>query len=147
MMPSQRGYEFIANEEGCVLHPYPCAAGKPTIGFGSRFYEDGRAVKLTDPPIKRDRAYKLMILTATRMSTRLSSAIHVPISQNQFDAILSLVYNAGAIIYTSTLIKKLNAGNYAGAAAEFPRWCHVNGKIDPGLVSRRARERALFLTK
>jgi lysozyme len=57
------------------------------------------------------------------------------------------VYNVGAIIYKSTLIRKLNSGNYAGAANEFSKWTHVNGKVDPGLVSRRARERALFMTE
>lgn len=147
MQPSKNGYDWIAREEGCVLHPYHCSAGKATIGYGSRYYEDGRAVTLGDPAITKERAYKLMTLTANRMAARLSSAIRVPVSQNQFDAILSLVYNAGAVIYTSTLIKKLNAGLYSVAANEFPKWCHVKGKVDPGLVSRRARERALFLTK
>jgi lysozyme len=147
MIPSQNGYGLIAREEGCVLHPYQCSAGKATIGYGSRFYEDGTPVTMHDATITKERAYKLMMLTANRFATRLSSFIRVPVTQNQFDAILSLVYNAGAIIYKSTLIRKLNSGNYAGAANEFSKWTHVNGKVDPGLVSRRARERALFMTE
>jgi len=73
--------------------------------------------------------------------------IAMPLSQRQFDALVSFVFNLGpGALANSTLRRKLNAGDYWGAAAEFPRWVHdATGAVAPGLVTRRARERALFL--
>jgi lysozyme len=84
--------------------------------------------------------------------------VTVTLTQDQFDALCSIVYNVGpgakgrkdGIItlangQPSTLLRKLNGGDYAGAADEFPRWCHGAGGVLGGLVTRRARERALFL--
>jgi lysozyme len=72
--------------------------------------------------------------------------VHVPLTQNQFDALVSFVFNLGVGNFrTSTLLKKLNAGDNDGAAQEFGRWIHAGGKALPGLVRRREAERALFL--
>lgn len=70
----------------------------------------------------------------------------VPLAQNQFDALVSLVFNIGAHNFDgSTLLRKLNAGDYAGAADQFTVWNKQAGRVLPGLVMRRAEERALFL--
>lgn len=73
--------------------------------------------------------------------------VTVPLSQSQFDALVSFTYNCGGEnLAHSTLLRLLNAGDYAGAAAQFPRWNKDNGKVLPGLVIRREKERHLFLT-
>lgn len=73
--------------------------------------------------------------------------IGTPLSQEQFDALVSLVFNIGYENFLgSTMHSKLVALDYYGAAAEFPKWCHAGGEVEPGLVKRRAQEQALFMT-
>jgi lysozyme len=75
----------------------------------------------------------------------VSRWVSVPLTQNQFDALASFAFNlGGSSLRISTLLRKLNARDYAGAAAEFDRWTHGGGKILNGLVARRAAERELF---
>jgi lysozyme len=77
----------------------------------------------------------------------VSNSVKVPLNQNQFDALVSFAYNVGSGgLKGSTLLKKLNQGDYAGAAGEFPRWNKGGGKVLPGLVRRRAAEMHLFLS-
>ena len=72
----------------------------------------------------------------------------MPLSQSQFDALVSLVFNIGGGAFRkSTLLQKLNAGDYAGASNEFMRWIKAKGRVLGGLVTRRAAERALFLSE
>jgi lysozyme len=72
--------------------------------------------------------------------------VKVPLTQNQFDALVNLTYNIGENAFRkSTLLRKLNAGDYAGAAEQFMRWVYDNGKEVDGLKNRRRREKALFL--
>lgn len=76
----------------------------------------------------------------------VNRAVTVPLTQSQFDALVSFVYNVGApAFFTSTLLKKLDAGDYAGAAAEFARWNHQGGEVLEGLTVRREQERDRFL--
>ena len=77
--------------------------------------------------------------------TKYEQYVTVPINQNQFDALVSFTYNCGAL-KSSTLLKKLNSGDYTGAANEFPRWNKSNGRVLSGLVKRRAAEQKLFNT-
>ncbi|MDR2366135.1 MAG: lysozyme [Zoogloeaceae bacterium] len=75
----------------------------------------------------------------------LERLVQVPVTENQALALADLVFNIGEGAFAkSTLLKKLNAGDYEGAAAEFDRWVYANGKKLPGLVKRRAAERKLF---
>jgi lysozyme len=72
--------------------------------------------------------------------------VDVPMSQNQFDALVSFTYNVGVGSEAhSTLVGLLNQGKYDLAAAQFSFWNHVNGQVDLGLTRRRAAEQALFL--
>jgi|ERR1700722_13697547 len=71
--------------------------------------------------------------------------VTVPMNQNEFDALVSFAYNLGVAAEShSTLIKLVNAGDWAGASNEFPKWNHDNGKVVDGLTRRRAAERDLF---
>jgi lysozyme len=79
-------------------------------------------------------------------SAQLHRVIKVPVTQNQYDALLSLCYNIGIGNFKkSTLLKLLNASDYNGAANEFSKWRKAKGKILNGLVTRRKLERKLFL--
>ena len=81
-----------------------------------------------------------------RFEPELDSLAKVPLSQNQWDALMSFVYNLGsANLGPSTLLKLLNAGDYAGAAEQFLRWNKAGGQVLAGLTKRRAAERAMFL--
>lgn len=73
-------------------------------------------------------------------------AVSVPLTENQFSAVVSFTFNLGiGNLRRSTLLRKLNEGNYHDAAAEFPRWIYARGKVLPGLRRRRLAEQALFL--
>ncbi|MBE5527621.1 glycoside hydrolase family 24, partial [Laribacter hongkongensis] len=73
----------------------------------------------------------------------LKQCVRVPLHQYEYDAFVSLAYNIGSGAFcSSTLVRKLNAGDYAGACAEIDRWIYAGGKRLPGLVKRRAEERA-----
>ena len=80
------------------------------------------------------------------MPSRAPQAVQVPLTQGQYDALVSFAYNLGlAALKSSTLLRLLNARNYAGAAAQFPRWNRAGGKVLPGLTRRREAERVMFL--
>ena len=77
----------------------------------------------------------------------VTGLVKVAVNQNQFDALVDFAYNLGVnALAGSTLLKKLNAGDFAGAADEFPKWNKAGGKVLKGLVRRRAAERSLFLS-
>lgn len=146
MRTSPDGLAIITDSEGLMLKPYLCPARVPTIGYGATYYEDGRAVRLSDPPISRSRAEQLLCATLVRYEDAVTRYVRVPIDQHQFDALVSFAYNVGnEALRTSTLLRKLNAGDTEGAANEFLRWNRGGGRVLPGLDKRRRRERALFL--
>lgn len=133
--------------ERIVLKPYLCPANIPTIGAGSTAYEDGTRVTLKDPAITVRRAMGLLDYTLTR--------IYMPAAQNlcppcvvdaAMQAALSdFAYNLGATrLKGSTLRRKINAGDIAGARAELGKWIHGGGRVLRGLVIRRAAEAALL---
>lgn len=139
---------LLKDSEGFRAKPYLCPAGVPTIGYGSTRYEDGRHVTMADPAIDEARASEIMLSTLAReYEPAVDIYVKVPLTQGQYDALVDFAYNAGAErLRTSTLLKKLNAKDYAGAAGEFERWVHGGGKVLPGLVRRRKAERDLFLS-
>ncbi|CAB4152274.1 COG3772 Phage-related lysozyme (muraminidase) [uncultured Caudovirales phage] len=145
MKASKNCLELIKSSEGFSAKPYLCPAGIPTIGYGSTRYANGFAVSLKDTPITEQVAGDIMLATLQTYEDAVTRYVTAPLNQNQFDALVDFAYNAGAQnLRTSTLVRKLNAGDYKGAAAEFPRWNMGGGKILTGLVTRRAKERALF---
>jgi len=95
--------------------------------------------------ITKDRAEQLLAEDISRFEPEGDRLVKVPISQNQWDALMSFTYNLGAAnLESSTLLKLLNAKDFQGAAAQFPRWNKAGGKVLNGLVKRRAAEQALF---
>lgn len=138
----------IRAAEGCRLRPYICPAGVPTIGWGSTRYLDGRLVTMKDQPIDRPTADLLLEAEARRALGEVARLVKVPLTAGQAAALTSFTYNIGAgRLRSSTLLRRLNADDDAGAAEEFPRWVYGGqppAKM-PGLIKRRAAERALFL--
>ena len=146
MKISNNGINLIKHFEGLSLKPYLDVVNIPTIGWGNTFYEDGTKVTLKDKPITEERALKLLEVIANRdFADKIFPAINVKVTQSQFDAMVSLAYNIGAGAFLkSTLLKKVNAGDFAGAGEEFLRWNKANGKEVLGLTRRREREKDLF---
>lgn len=139
MHTSQKGLDLIKSFEGLRLSAYRCPADIPTIGYGTT-----AGVKMGDT-ITKERAEELLREDVKRFEGYVNRLVKVPLTQGQFDALVSFVYNLGAgNLSSSTLLRLLNAGDYAGAAAQFERWNKAGGKTLAGLVRRRAAERALF---
>ncbi|MFT8522819.1 lysozyme [Gluconobacter oxydans] len=136
--------------EGFRSKPYVCPAGCWTIGYGSRWLKDGRPVTARTAAISEADAASLLLQSVAVCDGVLSRLVKVPLSDVQRAALLSWQYNVGApAVESSTLLRKLNAGDYAGAADELLRWdkATVNGHLVEltGLARRRACERDVFL--
>lgn len=146
MRASKQCIELIKSFESFRGNPYLCPAGVPTIGYGSTRYADGRAVRMSDIPIDETEAIKILYVTLKGYEDSVNRYVQRMLNQNQFDALVDFTYNEGAKnLRTSTLLKKVNAGDFEGAAAEFSKWIYGNGKKLAGLVRRREAERKLFV--
>lgn len=146
MNTGDRGLDLIRAFEGFRADPYLDAVGVPTIGYGSTYYPDGQRVRLTDPPISEPEARRLMQATLAEFEDGIADALQVEVTQSQFDALVCWAFNIGvSAAQNSTLMKKLNSGDYFGAADQFLRWNKAGGVVLRGLSRRRAAERALFL--
>lgn len=142
---SENGYALIRDFEGFRDKAYRDTGGVWTLGFGTIKYPDGRSVKQGDT-CTREQAEQWLKSDCRWVDACLDKYVKATISQNQFDALASFVYNIGESQFrSSTLLAKLNAGDYRVAAANFDRWIYDNGKIITGLVNRRAQEKALFV--
>jgi len=133
--------------EGIRLRPYLCPANVPTIGVGSTAYEDGRRVKLSDPAITEDRACELLDFTLTRIYLPATRRYCPPtaLDAGMQGAIGDFAYNLGCTrLKASTLRRKINAGDIAGARIELGKWIRGGGRVLRGLVIRRAADIALL---
>ena len=150
MKASKKGLDIIKKYEGFRNAPYLCPANVPTIGFGSTFYEDGSSVTLEDEPITRARAVELLKNVLNKYEEELNYSVTSVINQNQFDALVSFVYNVGTVnFFTSTLLKRVNNNpNDKDIAYQFKRWnkARVNGTLTvlKGLKRRRNEEAYLY---
>lgn len=132
--------------EGFRAKPYKCPAGVPTIGYGSTFYSNGKKVTLKDKLITEQDATNLLTTVVTNFSSGVSKLLKIQVTQNQFDALVDFAYNVGiGNLKSSTLLKKVNAKNFSGAALEFIKWNKADGKVLPGLTKRRTAEKDLFI--
>ena len=149
MKLSKMGIDLITSFEGFSAKPYLDGGGVPTIGYGSTYHLDGRKVTLHDEPISKEQASALMLGTIKQYEDAVNKAIKQPISQNKFDACVSLAYNIGPTNFAkSTLVQLINEGKPEKTiAAQFLRWNKDNGKIAAGLTARRQTEKELFLKK
>ena len=145
MSVSNLGVDLICGFEGKRLVAYDDGVGVWTIGFGTTIYPNGIKVKKGDTCTEAQ-AKEYMAHDLKKFELAVNGAVTVPLNQNQFDALVSLAYNIGTNAFkNSTLVKKLNAGDYRGAADQFDVWVNAGGKRMQGLVNRRAREKALYL--
>lgn len=151
MTLSDKGFEMLAVFEGFRSKPYRDSVGVPTIGYGNTYYLDGKKVKMSDPPISKDEAKKLKMAVIDKdfapvVNKLLEQQIkNGQITQNMFDALISLVYNIGVgALAKSSVIKHLQNGNKQQAGEAFLLWKNAGGK--PILLKRRRKERDVFLT-
>lgn len=125
----------IATHEGYRSEAYKDAVDIPTIGFG-----ETAGVKMGDETTP-ERALVQLLESTEKHADAIRQCIRVPLYQHEFDAYISLAYNIGTRAFCqSTLVKKLNAKDYAGACEEIRRWNKAGGKVLPGLVKRREAE-------
>lgn len=157
---SSNGLNLIKEFEGFVPTTEDDGFGNPTVGYGHvvSYRADSAAVKAAKLKAFEAKYGKRLTVSeaaallkadlAAKYELAVRSAVKVPLTQNQYDAIVSASYNVGTgFVEGTTFIKKLNNGDYKGAADEFLRWDMANGKHVPGLTRRRKAERELFLRK
>ncbi|MBB6250607.1 lysozyme [Nitrospirillum iridis] len=140
------GIALTEQSEGLKLTAYLCPAGRLTIGYGHTGPDVTPGMTIT-----QDQAMDLLLQDLATAGTGVMGAVTVPLSDNQYAALTDFVFNLGIGALTqSTLLRLLNQGDHAGAAAQFLVWdkAHVNGQLValPGLTARRQKEQALFLT-
>lgn len=142
MRISQRGLEALKRHEGLRLHAYPdpASGGEPwTIGYG-------RAHGVTPgQQISADTAEQYLREDLQLVEDTIKETVAAPLTQGQFDALCSLIYNIGEKAWRgSTMLKRLNERQYMQAATEFVRWNKAAGKVMPGLTNRRVLEQKMF---
>lgn len=141
MKINQTGLDLIKRFEGLETKAYRCPAGILTIGYG---HTTGVKEGDTCTP---EQAEAWLREDCQVAELTVSANVNVPLNQNQFDALVSFIFNLGSGNFVkSTLLKKLNTSDYRGAADELDRWVNAGGRKLPGLVKRRAAEKALFLS-
>ena len=156
---SDEGLELIKVCEAFEPHLYNCPAGHCTIGYGHLVHYG--PIGIGDPKRGISPAFALLLeerwvggvtesealaLLRRDLGPRevtVRRLVTVPIDQSEYDALVDFEYNTGSLA-TSTLLKKLNAEDYVGAAAEFDRWVWAGSQRLAGLVIRRDKEEALF---
>lgn len=136
------GLRLLKQCEGCKLTAYKCPAGIWTIGYGSTGSHVKRGLTIT-----QDQAEGLLRSDLRRFEDAVATMAPGS-TDNQFSALVSFAFNVGIdALKKSTLLKLHKAGDYEGAAEQFPRWNKAGGKVLPGLVKRRAAEAALYRSK
>ncbi|MGQ6015097.1 lysozyme [Serratia sp. IR-2025] len=144
MKISNNGIDFLKRQEGEKLSAYKDTRGIPTIGVGHTGLVDGKPVAM-GMTISKEKSSDLLRFDL-QWTERAINTENVTLNQNQYDALCSLVFNIGASAFNgSTLLRKLKAGDYSGAADQFLAWKRAGNDPDI-LLPRRQRERALFLS-
>lgn len=139
---NRAGLELIKSFEGLKLKGYLCPAGIPTIGYG----HTGAGVRVGQV-ITEAQAEELLRADLRRFEDAVFKLVGYHATDNQFSALVSFAFNVGAGeggLKTSTLLRKHNEGDYAGAKAEFAKWRMGGGKVLNGLIRRRAAEASLY---
>lgn len=132
---------LVKKYEGCKLEAYKCPAGVWTIGVGHTGSDVHEGLKWTQA--QADEALNKDLLRALNDARK---GIDVGLNDKQMAAIVSFVFNLGIGNFrNSTLLKKINKGDFLGASKEFGKWTYAAGKQLPGLVARREAEAKLFL--
>lgn len=148
MIPSINCVNIIKKFEGLKLkaYPDPGSGGLPiTIGYGSTMYDDGKRINLGDV-ITEERATELLYWEVKQKSSALKYLRGL--NQNQFDAIVSFVYNVGIGAFESSTLKRLIVNNPSNPLIrdQFERWNKSRGRILNGLTKRRKEEADLYFS-
>jgi lysozyme len=131
--------------EGFRSAAYQDSVGVWTIGFGSTHDASGARVTADTPPVTEDEARALAKRDLLTAAAEVARDVTVQLDDNQTAALEDFIYNLGAGNFrSSTLLRKLNAGDYEGAAAEFDKWDMAGGRVLAGLLRRRQAETDLF---
>ncbi len=139
---SNKGLELIKESEGFRAERYLDVAKKPTIGYGHLI----KAGEDFSKGVTEEQATELLLKDVAWAETAVTTHVLVALNQNQFDALVDFTFNLGAgRLKESTLLKLVNEGKMDEAAEQFPRWVRAGGKVQPGLVTRRQKERDLWL--
>lgn len=137
---SDVGFSLTKEFEGLRLEAYQDLAGIWTIGFGHTGPDVARGDHITQPE-----AEDLLHSDLQEAIACVNRSVNVSIEQHHFDALVDFCYNAGRGSFErSSLLERLNSGDFEGAASQFGAWVHVDAQTIPGLVRRRAAEVALF---
>jgi len=150
MKIGQKGLALIKEFEGWYPEPYLDPVGIATIGYGFTYYLPGRKkVTLKDKILSRVEGEVMLKDILTNYEKDVLRMIKKPLTQNQFDALVSFTFNLGGDnLSKSTLLKKVNVNpNDPTISDEFPKWNKAGGKVLPGLVRRRRAEAELYFTK
>ena len=143
---SKNGLHLTENFEGLRLTAYPDPAthGDPwTIGYGHTGAEIHQGMTIT-----QEQAEEFLMQDVQKAVQTVNSKVHTDLTQNEFESLVDFVFNVGAGNFAgSTLLRKINAGDMEGAALEFEKWTHADGKVMAGLIKRRHAEAVLFLNK
>lgn len=135
MKTSDQGLKLLTEREGCVLKPYLDSVGVWTDGVGNTV-----GVIPNGPPITQEEADADLRYNLDRFERAINDSVKVSLEQHQFDALVSFAFNVGEGAFkSSTLLKKINAKDFDGAALQFDRW-----HIPPEITSRRNGEREQF---
>lgn len=139
MIVSDKAIALIKDFESLKLKAYLCPANVWTIGYGhTRNVKEGDEISVYQ-------AERYLRADLVQFEQDVNRLVRVPLTQGQYDALISFVFNVGTRAFsTSTLLKKLNSRDYDGAANEFARWTFAKGKALPGLERRRLLEKRLF---
>lgn len=141
MKLGERGAELIKSYEQCRLKAYlPTANDQLTIGWGHCGPEVTEHTVWT-----QEQADEAFLQDVERFERCVNKAVTVPLTQNEFDALVSLCFNIGCAAFSgSTLVRRLNNSDYDAASEQFARWNRQGAKVLDGLTRRRAAEAELF---
>ena len=139
MQYSIKGEALTEKFEGCSLTPYQDQGGVWTNGYGNT-HNVTPGVAIT-----QDQAVSDLIRNVQSAVDTVNNLVKVELTQGEFDALVDFVFNLGSGNFqSSTLLRNLNAGNYAGASAQFPAWDRCAGQVNQGLLNRRLAEQGEF---
>ena len=137
---SERGMALTKDFEGLRLRAYEDVAGVLTVGYGHTGHDVRTGLTITEPEAER-----LLRGDLAEAIACVCRAVAARIEQHHFDALVDFCFNAGrGSFLESTLLRKVNLGDFAGAAAQFGEWVHAGGEVVPGLVRRREAEARMF---
>jgi len=145
----QTGLNLIKQFEGCILHPYLDQVGIPTIGYGQTYYPGtGKKVTIQDPPITQQQADDMFLAILKPYELAVYSTTRDDLTQNNFNALVSLTYNIGTGAFKGSTVHRLVNQNISDNQLKtaFLMWKKANGKVLQDLVNRRTTEYQVYIS-